>query len=192
MMRVMERTARRAELPLCYSQGFNPRVKFSLPCPRPVAVTALDDMLVLSLEAPIESDQLLARLNEKALKDMRFFDAQVMEGTNSPHPVRTHYELNVPEDKARKLRERLSDLAREESWNIRRKVSKKRAKLQVSRTIDIRPMVEQIDLVDKTLRITLVPKGDLWARPAEVLYLVDLDGQVDLGDVVRTEVEYVT
>ncbi len=40
------------------------------------------------------------------------------------------------------------------------------------------------------LRWTLVPSGEVWARPAEVLELLGLDARGDLARLRRTAVQY--
>jgi hypothetical protein len=59
-----------------------------------------------------------------------------------------------------------------------------------ARRLDLRPLVPHIALEAHSLRWTLAPAGDVWARPAEVLEALGLDGQVDLAAVVRTAVDY--
>jgi hypothetical protein len=41
------------------------------------------------------------------------------------------------------------------------------------------------------LHVKLVPQGDGWARPVEVLRLLGLDEHMDLSRMTRTEVTYV-
>ena len=64
MMRAIERLAVRAELPLAYTQGFNPRPKLSIVCPRPVGVVSRGDLLVMALTESIDADQLCHRLRQ--------------------------------------------------------------------------------------------------------------------------------
>ncbi len=190
LMRAMERTAERAGLVVEYSQGFNPRPRLSLVCPRSVGLATEDDLLVLSLDAPIEGDQLLAKLSEHAPEGIRFVRAEQLVGSRAPQPVRTRHELNLPPDKLSQLPQRLNELQTMPSWPVERQVSAGRRKSMRAKTIDLRPSVEEIYLEGKTLHVTLVRQDDMWARPGEVLRLVGLDDRVDLARMVRTKVEY--
>ncbi len=192
VMRAMERIAARADLPLRYSQGFNPRPKLSLACPRPVGVATRDDLLILSLESCVAPDHLLGALNACAPRGMRFVSAALLCDPGSPRPVRAHLELPVPPEKLAGVRNRMGELDRTESWEMERWVSAGRKRAMRTRTIDIRPLVENIRVEDGTLRFALVRRGDLWARPGEVLRAVGLDERADLARTVRTEVEYET
>ncbi len=188
LLRAMERITARANLPVTYSQGFNPRQKLSLACPRPVGVTSLDDPLIFALDEPMEADELLARLNDASPEAIRFLSAETMETRRPPRPTRNRMELAIPPDKLQTVKTNLNEISTVSAWPIERKVSVKRGR-HTMRSIDIRPMVENLRLEGETLRFTLVRHGDLWARPGEVLRLLGLDDRVDLARVVRTAVE---
>ena len=59
MMRAVARALLRARLPLQYTQGFHPHPVVSLALPRPVGVSADEDLLVFSLAAPLAPEALL-------------------------------------------------------------------------------------------------------------------------------------
>lgn len=193
MMRVTERTAIRAGLPLAYSQGFNPRPVLSLVCPRPVGVASRDDLLVVSLAEPMQAEDLLRRLNRHVPRGMEFVRAGTLAGKGTPRPVRADYELRLPPRAAPDVQARLDDLDRRESWPVERLRSagrRKRRAPAAPRTLDLKPMVAQVGCSGGTLRWVLVPQGDQWARPGELLGLLGLDPRVDLAGVVRTAVRY--
>lgn len=53
LMRLWERVLRRAELPLAYSQGFNPHARISLAAPLPVGVTSEAELADVFLEGRV-------------------------------------------------------------------------------------------------------------------------------------------
>ncbi len=191
LMRATERVMARAKLPIRYTQGFNPHPVLSLACPRPVGVRAEGDLLVASLTAPIEADELLRRLNNSALSGMRFLRAESLPAGQKPQAIGAEYELRVPAERAEAIRSRRADLAAQQSWPVERLVSTKgRGKGLAKRTIDLKPLVADVKLDGEKLRMHLVPQGDLWARPGEVLRLLGLDEHLDLAALVRTEVHF--
>ena len=192
LMRATERIAGRAELPLRYSQGFNPRPKLSLVCPRPVGVATQDDLLVAALDAPMEGEEILKRLNAHTPRGMRFLRARQLEDSTAPQPVRTHCQLPIAAEKIPQVQKQLKELDRSTCWPVERQVSTRRGKAKQAKTIDLRLLVERIDLDGEQLCISLISQGDLWARPGEVLRLVGLDERADLARMVRTKVEYET
>jgi radical SAM-linked protein len=186
-IRVIERLASRAALPVHYSQGFNPRPLMSLVLPRPVGVASRQDLLVLTLEEPFEGPDLVDRLNSHAPKGMHFFDARPI-GAKAPQPIEAAYELPIQADTLRPVSMHINELQGRPSWPVQRHTPRQGAQL-TSRTIDLLPMVADLCLADGLLRIILRRHGDAWARPAEVLALIGLDPRVDLARLVRTEVK---
>lgn len=63
LMRSLERALRRADLPLDYSLGFNPRPKISIAAPLAVGVTGTAELMDVTLYRPVDPQNLLERLN---------------------------------------------------------------------------------------------------------------------------------
>jgi radical SAM-linked protein len=62
LARTWERVFRRAELPLAYSQGFNPRPRFQIAAALPVGVTGQSELLDIWLTDCLPAEEALARL----------------------------------------------------------------------------------------------------------------------------------
>ena len=190
IMRALGRIVARANVPVRFTQGFNPHPRLSLPCPRPVGLASRDDLLVVTLDEPVEADGLLASLNANAPAGLRFLRARPLDSPRSPQPKSMRCELTVANDRIGIVRSKLSELAEQRSWPIERRTQIGKRKVPSSKTVDIRPLVADIALGDNMLRIVFSGSDGRWARPAEVLDLLGLDGRVDLADMVRTQVEY--
>ena len=193
MMRAMERLVRRAKLPLKYSQGFNPRPALSLAMPRPVGVASRSDLLVLALEQDLQAGPLLESFNRTSPSGLRATKAFRFEKAG-PRPKSARYELPLAPERLSAVRARLDELAAQAAWPLERSTAgKDRAGRDVPSTqtqIDLRQLIRDLRLEGACLRITLAPRGDVWARPAEVLALLGLDARVDLAQLVRAEVDY--
>jgi len=189
--RLIERAAMRARLPLAFTRGFNPHPILSLPCPRPVGVAARDDLAVLGLTEPIAADEIVRRMNRQVPRGMALTAAAVLPRGGSPRPRRVRYEWPAPPHRADDLRRGVREFRLAARWCIERRTApKRRGQPGRSRSVDLKPLVESIALEADKLSWTLVPAGDLWARPAEVLEALGLDGQVDLAAAVRIGVDY--
>jgi radical SAM-linked protein len=200
LMRAVERVAARAALPLRYSQGFNPRPVLSLICPRPVGVTTRDDVLVASLESPVAAEELAARLNSQAPKGMKFLHAEPIAPGAAPRLRQVAYELPLAAEAYLKTQRRLDELKPVEAWTVQRVgPPQARPDRPERRTLDLRLFVAELTLTEAggdaaglaVLHVKLVPQGDGWARPVEVLRLLGLDEHMDLSRMTRTEVTYV-
>jgi radical SAM-linked protein len=194
MMRAMERLVCRAKLPLKYSQGFNPRPALSLAVPRPVGVASKADLLVLALERDLQAETLLESFNQASppagLRATRAFRLEKA----APRPISARYELPLAPERLPAVRARLDELAAQTSWPVQRSSAGKdgggRDIPSTKTQIDLRQLIRDLRLDGDCLRITLAPRGDVWARPTEVLALLGLDGRVDLAALVRAEVTY--
>lgn len=189
-VRAIERTAARGKVPLRFSQGFNPHPVLSLVPPRPVGVATRDDLLVLNLDEPMHGDDLLGRMNAHAPGGMRFTRAERIESRRSPHPQRIVHTLNLDESKLGQVATRVDRLLHMPAWTVERVKVAKRGKKTRRREIDLRNMLESINLNGATLRWTAKPQGDLWPKPTEVVELVGLNPKTELANVVRQTVEY--
>ena len=192
-MRAIERIAARAQLPLAYSQGFNPRPLLSLVFPRPVGVSTSDDLLVVTLAEPIEGRRILDGLNQHAPRGMCFSLAGKLEGKTSPRPIAATYRLTLSADRVAAVTEKIDIFYKAESWPVQRYVPpsrNRRGEQEQNRTVDVKPMVRAIELNNCVLGIKLHAIDGRWAKPSEVLRLLDLDERVDLAAMSRVDVEY--
>jgi len=188
-MRAVERVVARARLPVTFTQGFNPHPVMSLPVPRPVAVATDDDLVVLKLDEDLPADTLADRLNAAAPSGMVFREAQPLAAADRARPTHVSYRTDL--DDPGTVAQRIDDLTDRTDWPVQRMVStKSRRKGRVARTIDLKPMVDHLRVRGGHLEFTLVPSGDMWARPGELLGLLGLDPRTGLAGTRRRNVRY--
>ncbi len=65
LVRLFSRVFKRAELPLAYSEGFNPHPKMSIGIPLSVGVTSEAELLDVEFYNEVEAEDIKVRLNEK-------------------------------------------------------------------------------------------------------------------------------
>jgi len=189
--RLIERAGARAHLPLKYTEGFNPHPVLSLVLPRPVGVASRDDLVVLRLTEPLPGKEILTRMNRQVPSGVRFTRAETLASRPRPKALRAWYEWPVPPGRAEALAPRVEAFREAASWPIERHgAPRRRGEPARTRRLDLTPLVPQLAFDAHRLHWTLAPVGDVWARPAEVLEALGLDGRVDLASVVRTAVDY--
>ena len=189
-LRLLSRVVRRAELPVRHSRGFNPRPVLSLVCPRPTSVASEDELLVLGADEARPGPDAVDRLNAAAIPGLHFTRAMALAPKRPPRPAWMDFELPLDASRAAAAAGRLSELADQERWLVRREKPGRGRSPGTSRSIDLRPLTEGVRLERRRLLWRQVPADPLWARPAEVLDLLGLDPQVDLASTVRTAVGY--
>ena len=194
VMREMQRLCTRADIPLRYSQGFNPHPVMSIACPRPVGVASLADVVVMDLDDtpdPLSPQDILTRANATAPQGMTFTRAENLQGKKTLHPRKIQYQLAIQPEEASRLAARLDELSGLPVWTVaRRKADKAGHGRFTHEDLDIRNMVADLRLEGQLLLWTQMPAGEVWAKPGEVLELLGLDGRVDLARLKRMDVEY--
>lgn len=186
MMRLMTRALARAEAPLRFSQGFNPRPRLSLPLPRPVGVAAVDDLMVTELDEPIDPGDIPGRLARQTPEGVDPTRSELLTDPAGVYPVRAELSLQIEPNQRNRLQQKLDELAGLDAWPTVRPGGRGKQ----DRTLDLRPLVEQAGLEDDRLRIVLVPCRQRWARVQELLHLLDLDEQFDRARLVRSNVAW--
>lgn len=96
---VFERALRRAQLPILYSQGFNPRPMLVFALPLGVGINTEGDWLDVSMEVPVDADEYVRRLNAELPDGLKMIKAvSIDEPKNSIMSVVTcaEYRIEAP------------------------------------------------------------------------------------------------
>ena len=74
LIRTMKGAFSRAEIPICYSEGFNPHPKMVFSLPLSIGCESVCEYLDIKLNSPMDEKQLLERLNAQFAPELRFTD----------------------------------------------------------------------------------------------------------------------
>src|SRR5512142_2418890 len=77
--KLWERAARRAELPLAYSQGFHPQPKLNMAAALPLGFSSRCEVLDMKLERDIPLRDLAKRLNETLPSGIRVLNVEQVD-----------------------------------------------------------------------------------------------------------------
>ncbi len=83
LIRVFDRAMRRAELPMGYSQGFNPHPLMTFAHPLGVGVASCGELLEMTLAEKVEPEIFKLRLNEKLPVGFKITEVREIEGKNN-------------------------------------------------------------------------------------------------------------
>jgi len=195
MMRVIERTMLRANLPLRYSQGFSPRAIMSLAFPRPVGVATESDLLVITLDMSVLRQELLGAINRRCPDGLEFTDAVRLENKATPQPSRCDYRIAVPQDKTDAVAGAVADFSNRDTCLIQRtKPPKRRGRRlhsePIVRTLDLKLLIDQVEFDGTVLSWSQIPHETRWAKPTEAMGALGLDPAGDLALVTRTSLKF--
>jgi radical SAM-linked protein len=167
--KLWERAARRAGLPLAYSQGFHPQPKMNLAAALPLGFSSRCEVLDMKLEHEIPLDGLREQLNETLPPGIQVLEVgQVDERAPAlqTQVVSAEYEINLTESVDGSELTRKIDSVMESESIIRERRGK---------TYDLRPLIESLfplpagEGVGVRVFMRLSAREGATGRPEEVL-----------------------
>ncbi len=176
--KLWERAARRAELPLAYSQGFHPQPKMSLAAALPLGFSSACEVLDMRLERDIVLDGLPAKLNATlppGIQVLGIEQADERAPALQTQVVSAEYEVELKEQiDPSELKRRIESVMNSESI-IRERHGK---------TYDLRPLIESLtftpssrstgDGLGMRVSMKLAAREGATGRPEEVLDVLEI------------------
>jgi radical SAM-linked protein len=177
LARTLERVLNRAKIPVTYSQGFNRRPRMQMASALPLGFTSDCEMVDILLDEAMEPDDTKAQLMAKMAPGILLhsveevpLDAPLLQNST----LSAVYQVTMldPVDTA-DLQDKIAALMASETHMRQRARGNKR------KTYDLRPLIEELTLVETaespTLHMRLSLQEGKTGRPDEVLYSLDLD-----------------
>jgi len=162
--KLWERAARRAELPLAYSQGFHPQPKMNIAAALPLGFSSRCEVLDMRLEQDIPLDGLVDKLNGTMPEGIRVKDITQVDDRApalQTQVISAEYEVTSKETVFGSDLKRKIDSVMDTASIIRTRRNKE---------YDLRPLIEELELVSEDkLFMKLTAKEGATGRPEEVL-----------------------
>ncbi len=162
--KLWERAARRAELPLAYSQGFHPQPKINMAAALPLGFFSRCEIMDIKLEQEFPLSDLATRLNETLPSGLQVVGVEEVD-ERAPalqtQVAAAEYEVTLTEPVAgSELKRKVDSIIESESIPRERR----------GKTYDLRPLIEALELLcnDKIL-MRLTAREGATGRPEEVL-----------------------
>ena len=181
LMRTWERALRRAEVPLAYSRGFNPRPKLTFASALPVGFVGRSEMLDVFLERRVELQDAVSRLRAQLPCGVELRNATEVALALPSLPSQlaaAEYEVTIHSDETlAELQLRLRRLMETES------VVRSRERPNGVRTYDLRPLIHELSVARQqgettVLRMRLQANAQGTGRADEVLSALGLFSNV--------------
>ncbi|NCP86070.1 DUF2344 domain-containing protein [bacterium] len=170
-----ERAARRAGLPLAYSQGFHPQPKLQLAAALPLGFSSRCEVADLRLETDIEMSGLAARLTQALPEGIQIISVEQVDERAAPLQTRVdfaEYEATLPpEVDESALRLRLEALLRADSLPRERR----------GKPYDLKPLLAALELLRREkliLFMRLAAREGATGRPEEVLDALEIPFEI--------------
>lgn len=162
--KLWERAARRAELPLAYSQGFHPQPKMNMAAALPLGFSSRCEVIDMRLEHDISLDDLPTRLNGTLPSGLQVVGVEQVD-ERAPalqtQVVSSEYEVTPTEPiDPSALQAKIDSILDSEAIQRERR----------GKTYDLRPLIEELRLnPDGKLFMRLSAREGATGRPEEVL-----------------------
>jgi len=176
--RIWERAARRAELPLAYSQGFHPQPKISLAAALPLGFSSRCEVLDMRLTEELPLDGLKERIQHAVPSGLQIIE---VESVDEKLPAmqtlvaRAEYEVLFTEPiEGSDLTRRVESMLEAASLPRERR----------GKSYDLRPLIEQVSVLADPIRLWMLlsARDGATGRPEEVLEQIGIP-----ADTVRVE-----
>ena len=171
MLRMFRRALARAELPVRFTEGFNPRPRMSIPLPRPVGVASEAELLVLDFDPAVDPSEAAERLAAQMPGGIRIVEGRLLTPGAAPQPTLVRYRIEpdgpIPGDIEHRFRHLLEQQVIE--------VTRTDPKSGIARQIDVRPFIIEFRTGGDAIEFDTVMTGRGSVRPAEVGGLLGFD-----------------
>jgi len=167
--RLWERAARRAGLPLAYSQGFHPQPKMNMAAALPLGFSSRCEVMDMRLERDMSLEDLPTRLNETLPSGLQIVGVEQVD-ERAPalqtQVASAEYEVTLTESTDRFELEQKIDSVME----LKTIPRERRGKMY-----DLRPLIEEAQLLsDGKIFMRLAAREGATGRPEEVLNVLGI------------------
>ena len=152
LLRLFQRTFNRAQIPVKYSEGFNPHPKFSIANPLSLGIESEEEYMDIDLVQKIDTEDFIKRMNDILPKDIQVLDAIYPDDDKSISSQLSWalYEIKFDINKDLSLDEVKSII---ENWLNEDEILisrlRKKGKRKVMKEENIRPLIDKTQVLDK-------------------------------------------
>ncbi|MBI3781544.1 MAG: DUF2344 domain-containing protein, partial [candidate division NC10 bacterium] len=148
LMKALSRALRRAQVPMAYSQGYNPQPKLSFALALSVGVEGWQELADLELKAAMAPEELVARVNRHlapALHFLRAWEVPLTAPSLTPSVREAVYQVLLPlNGSAPQIRAQLSAPAFCDEWLSRASIPVSVQRKEKLVEVDVRPQIREL------------------------------------------------
>lgn len=161
MIRLFERAFKRAGIGLEYSQGFNPHPKMFFAQPLPLGYSAEGEILEFDTADEYDRRDLLSRIDSEmpggiVIKSLK--EVEKTRKTAASSCSAADYRIEIEDADADLLGKTVKEILSREHLTVEKKTKRG------MRTLDIRPMIKSMEILDDNNKFILLTKLDTGSR----------------------------
>ncbi|MFV0529396.1 MAG: TIGR03936 family radical SAM-associated protein [Lachnospiraceae bacterium] len=170
MMRYFQKTIRRAQIPIAYSEGYNPHMIMSFAAPLGVGTQSDGEYFDMILQEPMASREMCERLNATMAEGIQVVNIVEVEDTKATNAMSlvaaADYEIvyeAMAEAVAVRWAAALREFAAQETIEVLKKTKRSES------LVDIRPFIYEISMLGNVMHMKLAAGSVNHTKPELVL-----------------------
>jgi radical SAM-linked protein len=191
VMKALSRALRRAQIPMAYSQGYNPQPKLSFALALPVGVEGWQELADIELSAAMAPEELMTRVNRHLAPELRLLRAWEVPLTApslTPSVLEAAYQVSLPFNGwGPETRARIGSPMLCDEWLSRSSISVSVQRKEKIVEVDARPLIKELGILPQeggtfrwSLRLKTGQGGSVRPQAIMACLLKDaLNGQLD-------------
>jgi radical SAM-linked protein len=190
-MSIFQRALVRSGVNICYSSGFNPRCKLSLPLPRSVGVESYDDLLCAIVIGERDDEELRSGISSELPEGCNILSIELLEGRCVFRPEWAVYEFALREGVSECMEDNLQTVRRALGGAGELFVERFGGAGKGVRRKDVSVYIESVECEQNvlTVKCSITPKGSV--RVDEILQLLGIEFRDLCVPVKRRSVHWV-
>ena len=186
-MTLWERALSRAQIGVSFSQGFNPHMQISMPLPRSVGVSSLEELLLVRIAPDGDLEQTARAIAAELPVGITLLGLKYVPVKLSSLPQYAEYRLAVNQSVDRDiLRRTIADF-----HNCRRLVVERQAhNRHPRRKLDLKAHLAKLEMSDASVTVRIITDPGVTARISEVVEALGLNKAGALDEITRIKAGY--
>ncbi|MEW6027499.1 MAG: TIGR03936 family radical SAM-associated protein [Planctomycetota bacterium] len=180
LLNLIEQAIRRSDIPVVFSEGFNPRPRISFLTALPLGISSEDEMMYFHLSEWVKQDEIIRKLNRELVEGITITRIEPLrQGSIGGFSV--EYQVAPLTDDARNELRRLSP-DKIKNWMLQpEQIILRDYTNKESKRINLKAYVQRIELKDDSLFLAIRITNEGTARPEEVLWSLGIKSGIKDG-----------
>ena len=188
LLKLFSKSVKRANIPVAYSEGYNPHPKIAFGPPRGVGIAGLQEYCDIKLAREMAVADFIKQLNQALPKGIQVLSARELQGKVLPLMAAiqvVEYQAVLPNDLAEDLEQRVSWFEQQaEVFYLRKRPKKKDKLVNVRESVLFLQGQKAEEAYRLTMRLAFAETGS--AKPSEVLAVLLEDRPCSEVEWLRT------
>jgi radical SAM-linked protein len=180
LLNLIEQAIRRSDIPVVFSEGFNPRPRISFLTALPLGISSDDEIMYFQISEWVKQDEIIRKLNRELIEGITITRIEPLrQGAIGAFSV--EYQIASLTDDAKSELRRLSP-DKIKNWMLQpEQIILRDYANKESKSINLKSYVQRVELRDNSLFLAIRITNEGTARPEEVLWSLGIKNGIKDG-----------